>query len=295
MTADHAQTRNAKAYNARLLRVLHHIEDHLDEDLSVEALSGIAAFSKFHFHRQFAATFDIGVYRYVQLARLKRASVKLAYREDAVLDVALDSGYEGPEAFARAFKRALGQSPSGFRAQPDWAPWHDTFAPLQEIRAMHLKQAFAFDDVIVREDEAVPIAELVHHGSPQKVGDTIRRFIEVRKANDLPPPRHATYNLLYADPNESPDDYRLGLCVATDRDLSAHGLVANAIPGGRVAVLRYAGFSDDLRDAVAWFYGQWLPQSGEELRDFPIYVQRVKFFPEVAENEAVTDIFLPLK
>jgi len=38
-----------------------------------------------------------------------------------------------------------------------------------------------------------------------------------------------------------------------------------------------------------------LPGSGAELRDFPLYVQRVKFFPEVPEHEAVTDAFLPLK
>jgi len=290
MTESHAQ-----AYNARLLRVLNHIEGHLEQDLSVEALSGIAAFSKFHFHRQFAATFGIGVYRYVQLARLKRASAKLAYRDEAVLDVALDSGYDGPEAFARAFKRTLGQSPSAFRAKPDWEPWHDTFAPLQEIRAMHLKQTFAFDEVAIREVDAVPVAELIHHGAPQKIGDTIRRFIEVRKANGLPPQRNATYSLFYGDANDSPDDYRLGLCVATDRDLSGEGLTANTIPAGRVAVLRYTGFSDDLRDVVWWLYGEWLPQSGEELRDFPIYVQRVKFFPEVAENQAVTDVYLPLK
>jgi hypothetical protein len=30
------------------------------------------------------------------------------------------------------------------------------------------------------------------------------------------------------------------------------------------------------------------------LRDFPIYLQRVKFFPDVPENEAITDVFLPL-
>jgi hypothetical protein len=34
----------------------------------------VAAFSKFHFHRQFTATFGLSVHRYVQLALLKRAS-----------------------------------------------------------------------------------------------------------------------------------------------------------------------------------------------------------------------------
>jgi AraC family transcriptional regulator len=33
---------------------------------------------------------------------------------------------------------------------------------------------------------------------------------------------------------------------------------------------------------------------GEALRDFPVFFQRVIFFPDVPEHEAVTDVFLPL-
>ena len=42
-------------------------------------------------------------------------------------------------------------------------------------------------------------------------------------------------------------------------------------------------------------YAHWLPTSGEELRDFPLFMQRVKFFPDVPDGEAETDIYLPLK
>jgi ferric-dicitrate binding protein FerR (iron transport regulator) len=36
-------------YQARMRRVLDHIDRHLDGDLDLETVSGIAAFSKFHF------------------------------------------------------------------------------------------------------------------------------------------------------------------------------------------------------------------------------------------------------
>ncbi|VEA52097.1 Transcriptional regulator, AraC [Salmonella enterica subsp. enterica] len=41
------------AYSERLRRVCDHIERHLDEPLSIEALSRMAHSSPFHFHRQF--------------------------------------------------------------------------------------------------------------------------------------------------------------------------------------------------------------------------------------------------
>src|SRR3954470_5508401 len=113
-------TSAADAYLARFRRVLEHVDAHLEEALTVERLSDVAAFSKFHFHRQWAELFGIGVFKYVQLVRLRRASYRLAFRGDAILEVALDSGYESHEAFTRAFKKAVGQTPSEFREQPQW-------------------------------------------------------------------------------------------------------------------------------------------------------------------------------
>src|SRR5438270_13611744 len=52
-------------YQARMRRVLDYIDRHLDSDLDLETVSGVAAFSKFHFHRQFTATFGLSVHRYV--------------------------------------------------------------------------------------------------------------------------------------------------------------------------------------------------------------------------------------
>src|SRR5215510_9628223 len=68
-------------YHARMQRVLDHIDRHLDDDLDLDALSSVAAYSKYHFHRQFTATFGLSVHRYIQLARMKRASYLLAYRD----------------------------------------------------------------------------------------------------------------------------------------------------------------------------------------------------------------------
>lgn len=53
--------------------MLEHIDAHLEESLDVERLSVIAGFSKYHFHRQFVALFDIGIFSYVQLTRLRDA------------------------------------------------------------------------------------------------------------------------------------------------------------------------------------------------------------------------------
>ena len=70
-------------YHDRMQRVLDHIDRYADGDLDLTTLSAIAAFSKYHFHRQFSSIFGIAIGRYVQLVRLKRASYRLAFRSVA--------------------------------------------------------------------------------------------------------------------------------------------------------------------------------------------------------------------
>ncbi|SCW97390.1 Helix-turn-helix domain-containing protein [Pseudomonas sp. NFACC52] len=88
----------------------------------------MATFSAFHFHRQFTAFVGVPVSRYVQLMRLRRVAHRLAALADhSILDAALGAGFESPEAFCRAFRRAFGMTPSAFRKEPNWQVWNAVF------------------------------------------------------------------------------------------------------------------------------------------------------------------------
>lgn len=287
------------AYMQRFRRVLEHVDAHLDEDLSVDRLSAVAAFSKYHFHRQFSLLFGVAVHHYVQLVRMKRAAHQLVFRGDQrIIDVALAARYESHEAFTRAFKKFFEQTPTEFREHPQWDHWQRLYEPLTRLRSEHMKPNHRPDDVTIIEFPPTEVGVLEHRGDPRRLGESIRKFIEWRKQNQLHPRVSATFNLLYDDPAETPpESFRLGLCAATTRPVADNpfGIVGSAIPGGRCAVLRHVGSDDTLGETVRFLYSSWLPASGEELRDFPLYVQRVRFFPDVPEQEAISDVFLPLR
>ena len=285
-----------KDYARRMLRVLAYVDAHLDAPLDIARLSAVAAFSPFHFQRQFLAYFGIKVGTYVRAVRLKRAGMRLAFRlDETVTSIALDAGYEGNEAFARALRRWIAQSPTGLRTAPDWDAWHQAIAPLAQIRRMHMPQTFSFDDVRIVDFPATPVVLLPHRGNPSRLGDSIRRLIDWRVANRLSPSRNATFNIFYDDPEDAhPDAYCLDLAVATDC-APGDGMLRGEIAAGRCAVLRQFGSPDDLRAAFTFLYGDWWPQSGEEARDAPPFAKRVSFFPEVPEHEAVTELYLPLQ
>ena len=287
-----------EAYRRRFRRVLEHIDQHLEDELTVDGLSAVAAFSKFHFHRQFSELFGMGVYRYVQLVRLKRAAYQLAFRADErIIDVALGAGYESHEAFTRAFKKTVGQTPSEFRERPNWPAWHAVFQPLSELRSEHMKPDSQSKQVNVVDFKATRVGTLVHRGDPKHLEGTIRTFIEWRKQNRLHPDVSASFNLFYGDLDTPPEEFRLDLCAATEKPIGDNpfGVVEQIIPAGRCAVLRHIGSDDTLVETITYLYRTWLPASGEELRDFPLFAQRVRMFPDVPEHEAVTDVFLPLR
>ena len=287
-------------YRARMLRALDYIDQHLDGNLDLETVSGVAAFSKFHFHRQFAATFDLSVHDYVQLTRMKQASRRLADRNaGSVTEIAIDSGYEAPDAFARAFRRRLGQSPSSFRKSPDWDPWLAAFGPLDNARSKIMQIIFTDDDVTIREMPPTPVAVIEHRGDRATLSQTIERFRAWRKAAGLSPETSPTFQVFRSERcPENPADYAMDLCVGTDQPIDANdaGAKAGTIPGGRCAVLLYPGNSNNLEPAGRYLYREWLPASGEEARDFPLYCRRrLRPIPEVPAHEVVVELFLPLK
>jgi AraC family transcriptional regulator len=192
----------------RLRKALQHIEDHLEEALTVERLSEVAALSKYHFHRQFSQRFGIGVYKYIQLVRLRRASYQLAFRPHMrIIDLALACGYESHEAFTRAFRRNFTQTPSEFRDRPPWQAWHSTCSALKHLRSEQLVQAPAASSVQLRNFPETRGAVLPHRGDPALLGESLRRFIDWRRENRLPPARSATFNLLYDDPGDTPPEH----------------------------------------------------------------------------------------
>jgi AraC family transcriptional regulator len=286
-------------YHARMQRVLDHIDRHLDGELDLETVSGVAAFSKFHFHRQFRATFGVSLHRYVQLARLRRASKQLADEHgQSITEIALDAGYETPDAFARAFRQRFRQSPSSFRKSPDWEPWLRAFGPLNSARSKIMQTSFTPDQVTVREVPTSRVAIFEHRGDPATIDETIQRFIGWRKTAGLSPRTNPTFNIWYSERRPAdPADYRMDLCVGVGPDdrIEARGeaVKEGEIPGGRCAVLRVTGDTHNLEPAALYLYREWLPASGEEMRDFPIYCRR--FFLDELEQGTAAELFLPLK
>ena len=64
---------------------------------------------------------------------------------------------------------------------------------------------------------------------------------------------------------------------------------------GRYAVLNYKGPYSDMQAVYQWLYGSWLPASGQEADDAPVFEEYLNNPRDTAPTELLTDIYLPLR
>jgi AraC-like DNA-binding protein len=83
---------------------------------TLAGLARLANLSRTAFFQRFQTRLGQTPAEYLQDWRLRIAARRLRGSEDSIGAIAAAAGYESPSAFARAFRRATGQSPKSFRA-----------------------------------------------------------------------------------------------------------------------------------------------------------------------------------
>lgn len=102
-------------YSERIQRVIHYIEEHLDEPLRLKKLASLACFSEYHFHRIFAVFLGMTVQEYILSRRLVKGASLLVNSSLRVTDIALEAGFETLASFTQAFTTNFSMTPSRFR------------------------------------------------------------------------------------------------------------------------------------------------------------------------------------
>ncbi|WP_245600369.1 AraC family transcriptional regulator [Psychromonas arctica] len=263
----------------------------------MDKLSSIACLSKYHFHRQFSSLFGITAFAYIRQTRMKRASYQLAFKKEMrIIDIAVANGYESSEAFSRAFSQSIGQNPSQFRDQPQWTPWNEKYSQFKKLRVRRMKSNKCAHHVEVINFSEIKVAAIEHLGPLELLGNTINLFINWRINNNLSPKVSRTFNIAYDDPAVTePDKYRCDICASVKSDVQQndHGVITKIIPAGRCALIRHVGSDDTISETIAYLYSQWLTQSKEGLRDFPLFSKESVFFLMLQRRKSLPTFISP--
>jgi AraC family transcriptional regulator len=98
-----------------LLRAIERLRSDSDADVSLAALASDAGLSRFHFCRAFKESTGLSPHAWLRQHRLEQAMNMLRDTDTSVVSVAAALGYASQTAFAAAFRKLTGETPSDWR------------------------------------------------------------------------------------------------------------------------------------------------------------------------------------
>jgi YesN/AraC family two-component response regulator len=98
-------------------KVLHYLDNHYDEDITLEEVSSILSLSPQYFSRVFHEKTGVTFVDYLTRVRIKKAKEWLTYSQSNVQEVCFKVGYKDPNYFTRVFKKTVGVTPRQYKAQ----------------------------------------------------------------------------------------------------------------------------------------------------------------------------------
>jgi AraC family transcriptional regulator len=270
--------RTVEDYARRVERVHAYLAGHLDRDVDLDHLAGIACFSPFHFHRIYHALQGETIAESVRRMRLHRAALDLIEGTVPVARIAVRAGYGSQAAFTRAFRSAYGAPPAAYRVSTSGA-FQGT--------------------VTIRRTGPIDVVARRHAGDYASIGGTFERLNTLAIGRGWTGPATRYFGIYYDDPSATPasaqrSDACLTVPAGADPGVDPD-LRLLTIAGGRQAVLLHVGPYAELHRAYTWLYREWLPSSGEEPADAPCveeYLNDPRTTPAV---ELRTEIWLPVQ
>lgn len=291
-----------QTYRQRILKVLVHIQGHLDDALCLDDLAGVAVFSPYHFHRIFRGMVGESVQAHVRRLRLERAAMRLKTTDTSVLHVAFEAGFETHEAFSRAFRAMFDSSPTEFRKQhqpmlPTPAPSGVHFSPAGDVDSFKPFETGGRPmDVKIETTKPMRVAFMRHVGPYHEVGETWQKLCGWAGPRGLFGPNTTLLGVCHDDPEVTPPEHiRYDACITAPDGLAADGDVGiQEIAGGDYAVTTHHGPYENLAATYAQLCGEWLPNSGRELRSAPSLEFYRNSPQDTKPEDLVTDIYVPL-
>jgi AraC-like DNA-binding protein len=97
-------------------RVINHIEENYNKELTVDELSQLAGLSEYYFSRLFKKQTAYSIHEYIIKTRIINAKILLKSTDLSLREIAYQCGFTNESSFSNTFKKNTGMTPGMFRA-----------------------------------------------------------------------------------------------------------------------------------------------------------------------------------
>ena len=91
------------------------IDQEIKDGLSINYLSMVSGYSRWHLQRIFKSSIGVSLGTYIRYKRVKRAANDIVKIDTRLIDVVVDYNFSSQSAFCRTFKTVYGITPGSYR------------------------------------------------------------------------------------------------------------------------------------------------------------------------------------
>jgi AraC family transcriptional regulator len=276
-------------YVKRINVIEEYISSHLDEEMDLKKLAEMSNFSVFHFHRIFKEIHKETLAVYISRSRVERAAYLLRYTNLSIEMIAFNVGFGFSSSLSKAFKQFYNITPAAYRNN------RNHFI----IRRKKMKDApdISPPKLVTLENKDVIYSRMTGNYNilnHPEIWANLRDFAVKQDAFG----EDTEFIAIYHDDISvtSPDKLRSNICLSVNKPIVAQGEIGvKQIPGGKYAVFLYEGPFTSISSIYDAIFIQWLPNSGYEIRDLPLFEKYLNNPIKNYTGKIKTEAYLPIR
>ncbi|MGY5240337.1 AraC family transcriptional regulator [Clostridium tertium] len=274
-----------------------YIEDNLMEAIEFNKLSQIVGCSEYHFRRMFSFLSGMSLNEYVRLRRLTVAATLLQDKDNKVIDISLNLGYESPDSFTKAFKSFHGITPSqarksnsSLKAFPPMTFQFKIQGGIEMNYRIVEKEAFKIVGIKKR-------ITLIYEGVNSQMDSmwgslSVEDFKDLKNLSNVEPSGIICVSANFDDERLEGTELDQYIGVATNNHTDNRWSVLN-VEAATWAVFTVVGnFPNSLQDTWARVYSEWFPTSGYESTGGPEILWNEG--PDTSKKDFKSEIWIPV-
>lgn len=261
---------------------------------TIAELASAAHLSQFHFMRMYRALAGEALGRTIQRLRLRRAVHLLTTTQASITEISGRVGFETAQAFAKAFRQAVGLSPTQLRELPS-----EGLAPINA--ALHHTPPASEPAPAIRVDvvelDPFRVVAIRNHGAYEDLDAVYGQLLGWLADRGALESMTGIWGVPYHDRRDEPGESAIfDCCVATNVPLPADSAVMSMeLGGGSYVTNLHVGSYGKLDDTHDFLLRNALPARALTLRDAPIIHQFLNDPETTAEAQLETVIFVPIE
>lgn len=280
------RTTTKDEYIRSVYKVILYIEQNYHTELTLDELSSVAGFSKYHFHRVFKFIVGESLGDYIRRVRLQSTTLK--FKTDAkITQIAISSGYETNASFSKAFKNHFGITPSEFSKNAKEKKGQNMLEPkfveLESVDILYVRRTGNYNE------------------SCGEAWEVLMKFAYTQKIKfkkNLLGKESMRFGIGHDNPNVTePQKLRCDACISwDDKSVNPQGEIqSKTIEGGRYAMFLHVGAYENLKSTYDEI-GDWIVQSGINVRNLPMFEKYLNKDPRKTKPQNLkTEIYVPIE